>query len=71
MPDNSKNVHPVADADRILRPAELSKVLGLGKTKTYELMNRPDFPRPVRLTESVRGWFFSEVMAWLKDRRSN
>ncbi len=71
MSEKLNSVASRIEADRILRPAELSKVLGLGKTKTYELINQRDFPRSVQITKSVRGWFLSEVIAWLQSRQKN
>ena len=57
-----------AEAEPVLwtRP-DLEAALSLGRTKTYELINRPDFPRGVRLfgENSPRRWYASEVMAYV------
>lgn len=61
---------PAMQGDRIIRATELGHVIGVGKTATYEIIKQPDFPRAIKITQTVRGWFLSEVMAWLMARRS-
>lgn len=56
----------VSEPDRILRPVELARVLGVSRSTVYDLELRPDFPRRVRLSDRVSGWLWSEVRAWLK-----
>lgn len=38
--------------EQYLRPKDISKTLGIGMTKTYELINRVDFPK-VRIGKSI------------------
>jgi prophage regulatory protein len=54
--------------DRILRFAELSRKVGLGRTAVYAEIDAGKFPRPVKLTERATGWRESEVDAWIAAR---
>jgi len=57
--------------DHICRPAEAAHVIGVGKTAFYEVEKNDDFPRAIQVTGTVRGWLHSELITWLKSRRSN
>jgi prophage regulatory protein len=55
-------------SEQILRFAELSKKVGLGRTAIYAAIDAGTFPRPVKLTERATGWLESEVDEWLVNR---
>ena len=57
--------------ERVLRFADLCSLLGTRKTATYNIIKYDGFPKSVQITPSVRGWLKSEVIAWLKTRRSD
>lgn len=59
------------EEDRGMRAGETAAVIGVGKTAFYEVTKRADFPRPIQVTGKIRVWLKSEVIAWLKSRRSN
>ena len=59
----------VSEPDRILRPVELARVLGVSRSTVYDLELRPDFPRRVRLSDRVSGWRWSEIDRWLQRRQ--
>ncbi|HBB5098319.1 AlpA family transcriptional regulator [Escherichia coli] len=56
---------------RILRMAELTRLLGISRSTIYEKMNPASkyydatFPRPVRLGSSAVGWRASAIDEWL------
>ncbi|NMK47404.1 AlpA family phage regulatory protein [Achromobacter sp. Bel] len=52
----------------VYRLADLVRVLNLSKTTIYELIQRRDFPSPVKLTARSVGWRAREVTAWLESR---
>ncbi|MFY3170833.1 helix-turn-helix transcriptional regulator [Achromobacter xylosoxidans] len=52
----------------VYRLPDLVRVLNLSKTTIYELMQRKDFPSPVKLTARSVGWRAREVTAWLESR---
>jgi prophage regulatory protein len=58
-------------SERILRFAELSKKVGLGRTAIYAAIDAGTFPRPVKLTERASGWRESEVDAWIAARQQS
>ncbi|AZR93232.1 hypothetical protein BBB39_05170 [Bordetella trematum] len=52
----------------VYRLGDLVRILSLSKTTIYELIQRQDFPSPVRLTARTVGWRAQEVTAWLEAR---
>ena len=65
---------------RAVRYKEVLKLIGLGKSTVYLLMNPrhpshdPSFPVGFRLTKSKRGprvWWLHEVLAWLQARHDH
>jgi predicted DNA-binding transcriptional regulator AlpA len=57
---------PALATPRFYRIAELRLILSLGRSQANEVVNRPDFPRPVRLTPNGdRRWRIAEVEAWM------
>lgn len=55
-------------ADRYIRRREVESLTGLSRTTIYDMMNRGDFPRPVKLTGKAVGWPESIVVEWLESR---
>jgi len=55
--------------DYLIRFNDLARVLAISRAHLYELAKTPDFPQPVRLSERVRAWRWSEIDAWLQRRR--
>ncbi len=59
----------------VLRMKDLTKFIGLSRSKIYEMLDSkskrydPKFPRQVRLGISAVGWYRGEVVAWLESRR--
>jgi predicted DNA-binding transcriptional regulator AlpA len=59
---NTQNYRP----DTILRPAQVAKKLGVGKTSFYALVKGMGFPRAIILGKHARGYSENEVDAWIK-----
>lgn len=57
--------------DRILRPAEVRKVLAVGRSTLHAMVRRGDFPRALRITNHAVGWRLSTVEAWLAEREQD
>ena len=55
---------------RIVRANELPAYTGLKSTQIDALIQRGDFPKPVRLSERRKGWLESELIAWQQRRIS-
>lgn len=56
---------------KILRMKDLTTLIGLSRSKVYEMLNPrsprhdPNFPRQIRLSQKAVGWRQGDVMAWL------
>ena len=51
-----------------MRRQEVEKITGLGRSSIYRLMQKGDFPRPVRVGPAAVRWRESEVKAWVNSR---
>lgn len=63
------------DPERIMRPTELHKYLGIARVTIWRMVKRGDFPEPLRLSgtegrRSAVGWRRSVVTAWLDEREA-
>jgi prophage regulatory protein len=56
--------------DQILRPREVIKITGLGRTTIWRGVKAGTFPRPIRLTSSTIGWCQTDLAHWLAKRRA-
>ena len=61
---------PFPGRDRVLRRPQLLKLLGIGKTLLYDLIEDENFPEPKALGKRSVGWLESEVLAWVQERPS-
>jgi prophage regulatory protein len=62
------NVLPSMGLDPFLRIEAVTSVIGLSVPTVYRLMAKGDFPRPIKLTSSARGWKLSDIIAWMQSR---
>ena len=53
---------------KIIRAAKLPDFTGLQRTQIDALIQRGEFPKPVKLSERRKGWLESEVVAWQQAR---
>lgn len=49
----------------ILRRKDVEKATGLPRSSIYELMDRNEFPRPIKLSSKSVGWIESEIQSWI------
>lgn len=67
------NANPIADCFvPIYRKGSMWSVcgvLGIGATKTHQLIKSPDFPKPVDLGGRCVRYRLSEVLAWAASKR--
>ena len=54
--------------DRLLRLREVKEITGMSRSHIYRLMQKGDFPRPVRIGPAAVRWRESEVNAWVESR---
>ena len=57
-----------ADLDRIVRPAETMRMVGMSRSTIWREEKAGRFPRRVRLSRQAIGWRLSELIAWLENR---
>ncbi|MEM5521063.1 AlpA family transcriptional regulator [Sulfitobacter sp. AS59] len=56
--------------EKYLRRPAVEAMTGLSRSTIYNLMNRREFPRPVRLTKKAVAWPESAIANWLESRKS-
>lgn len=54
--------------ERLMRRPEVLRLTGLSRSSMYRLIEKLDFPRPVRLSAKTVGWPASQVNAWIAAR---
>lgn len=59
--------HP-GQLDRLLKIAEVSNLVGLGKSAIYDMITASSFPAPIKIGCASR-WSLLEVMQWIEDRK--
>lgn len=52
----------------ILRRREVEQAVALSRSTIYRLMDKGDFPKPVKLTAHAVGWRASDIFQWLESR---
>lgn len=53
--------------DRLLRLAEVSRRVGIGKTMIYDLIGRDRFPAPYKVSPKASRWSEAEIVAWIAE----
>lgn len=54
--------------EQVMRMKDVVKRIGLCRATIYAMINRGEFPRPIRIGERATGWLESELEAWLASR---
>ena len=55
-------------AEKHLRRPAVEEATGLSRSTIYEMMDRGEFPRPIRVGRRAVAWPESSVLAWLAKR---
>ncbi|WP_104003202.1 helix-turn-helix transcriptional regulator [Marinobacterium lutimaris] len=58
----------MSSTNHILRRREVEQRVGLSCSTLYRLMEKGDFPKPLKLTAHAVGWRASDVDRWLDSR---
>jgi prophage regulatory protein len=53
---------------RFIRPTEVLRMIGVSRTTLWRMVQAGAFPRPVRITDRIRGYLLEDVEAWMKAR---
>lgn len=54
--------------DRLLRRREVEEITGLSRSSIYRLMQKDEFPRPVKVGPAAVRWRESDIADWLESR---
>ena len=57
------------ETETILRLRDVLKIIGLGRSSIYLMMQENRFPRAVQLGIRALGWRQTEIHEWLKTRK--
>jgi prophage regulatory protein len=60
----SSHLDPALNAQRLIRLAEVSKMIGLGRSSKYRYVSEGRFPAPIKVGERSVRWKLSDVLAW-------
>ena len=55
-------------AERHLRRPAVETATGLSRSSIYEMMDKGEFPRPIRIGKRAVAWPQSAIEAWLSER---
>lgn len=53
---------------KIIRPKELSKLLGISVVSIWRLEKRGELPPRIKLSQRAVGWLESDIEEWLDSR---
>lgn len=53
---------------RFLRIADVKAACGLPTATLYELMDKGEFPRPIKLSSRAVAWIEADVIAWQEQK---
>jgi prophage regulatory protein len=54
--------------DPIIRPRQIRAATGLSKPTIYRMMEKGEFPRPMKLSAGAVGWRQSTIEKWREER---
>lgn len=55
-------------SDRLMRRQKVEELIGLSRASIYRLIDKGEFPRPVRVSPKAVRWKESDVTAWIQSR---
>lgn len=67
----SKRGGEVGENEKILKIHDVIDVVKMSRSSIYNMINRGDFPKPLKLGERSSGWLRSEVYNWIEMRASS
>ena len=54
--------------DSLIRIKKVEEITGLKKSMVYELMNKCEFPKSIKIGERAVAWISREVYQWVQDK---
>jgi len=65
----SKQIEETRETLRVIRYPELFKMVPLCRSQIWRLEKQGHFPKSIPLGGNSKGWFLSDIEAWLNERR--
>lgn len=62
------NEFNITNVTRFIRLPELLSMIGLSRTRVYELIEQGSFPQQVKLSSRAVAWSQEQVMEWMSRR---
>jgi prophage regulatory protein len=62
--EHAKGFDPAVNAQRLLRLAEVSAMVGLRRSAIYQHISKGRFPAPVKVGDRSVRWKLADVLAW-------
>ena len=53
---------------KLIRPLEVTELVGFKKTKLWEMVKANKFPQPLKLSDRMTAFDYDEVQAWIHDK---
>jgi len=54
---------------RLMGAAEIQELLGVGRARAYQLVNRKGFPDPAAVLKMGSVWLAEDVERWVREHR--
>ena len=61
---DAKRLDPALNAQRLIRLAEVSSMIGLKRSSIYRYVSEGKFPSPIKVGERSVRWKLADVLAW-------
>jgi prophage regulatory protein len=58
----------LCDVDRWVGTAEIMRMFGISRQRTYQLTSRKDFPAPMVKLKAGAVWVTADVIAWAESK---
>ena len=55
---------------KLITGAEVTAMIGFGRTKLNELVRAKQFPQPIRFSQNFVRWDLEEVKAWIEEQKA-
>lgn len=60
----------MASNEKILKLNQVIEIVGMSRSSIYLMVQRHDFPMPIKISVRSSGWLQSEVEQWIQARAS-
>lgn len=61
---------PQTQSKKLIAGAEVTVMIGFGRTKLNELVKAKQFPQPIRFSQNFVRWDLEEVNAWIEEQKA-